>query len=236
MAAEELWVAWLGTVPYDDALVLQEDLRARRQGDELPDVLLLLEHPPTYTVGRRTEGVELLHPPEWYAERGAEVRPTDRGGRATYHGPGQLVGYPVMRVPDVVEFVRTMERALVGALADVGVAAEARPRLTGVWAPGHGKIASIGIHVRRRISTHGFALNVDNDLTPFAGIVPCGIEGVTMTSVAAATGRSGLLDEVREHVARRYAEAHGRRLRRVSRDALEAHAPASPARVASVAS
>ncbi len=214
--ADELWVVRAGTVPYLEAVELQATLRAMRQAELIPDVLLLLEHPPVYTSGLRTETAELPHPDEWYRARGADVLATERGGRATYHGPGQLVGYPVMRVPDVIAFVRTMERALVRALGDEGIMAEARPRLTGVWVPEHGKIASIGIHVQRRVSTHGFAVNVDNDLEPFEWIVPCGIEGVTMTSVSRVTGRTGALPCFRRRVAWRFAEAHGLRQRLVS--------------------
>ena len=186
----ELWVAWLGTLPYGEAVAVQERLRARRQADEIPDTLLLLEHPAVYTRGRRSDAADLPLGDAWYEAQGIEVLDTDRGGRVTYHGPGQLVGYPIMRVPDVIGFVRTMEQALVTALADEGVAAESRHRLTGVWTA-QGKIASIGIHVARRVSTHGFAVNVDTDLEPFRWIVPCGIEGVAMTSIAEITGRAG---------------------------------------------
>jgi lipoyl(octanoyl) transferase len=234
--ADELWIARAGTLPYEEAAALQVELRARRQADELPDLLLLLEHPPVYTRGLRTEASELPHPDPWYRARGIEVLGTERGGRATYHGPGQLVGYPVMRVPDVIAFVRTMERALVAALADEGIQAEARPKLTGVWVPERGKIASIGIHVQRRVSTHGFALNVDNDLRPFEWIVPCGIEGVTMTSVSRLTGVRGGLPRVRDRVARRFAEAHGLRPRPVPLARLLEGDPGPAARIPSVVS
>ena len=232
--ADELWIARAGLVPYPEALALQRELRSRRQGDEIPDVLLLLEHPPVYTRGLRTEAAELPHPDDWYRARGVEVLDTDRGGRATYHGPGQLVGYPVMRVPDVIAFVRTMERALVRALADVGIRAEARPKLTGVWVPEAGKIASIGIHVQRRVSTHGFALNVDCDLRPFEWIVPCGIEGVRMTSVRTLTGDGGGLDAMGDRVALRFAEAHGLRPRPVALAQLVGGSPAPLAGIPSV--
>ena len=214
--ADELWVVRAGVIPYLDGVALQERIRALRQADEIPDVLLLLEHPAVYTKGRRTEPTELPLGDDWYRARGIDVLETDRGGRVTYHAPGQLVGYPIMRVPDVVGFVRTMERALVRALADEGIAAEARPKLTGVWVPEGEKIASIGIHVMRRVSTHGFAVNVDNDLLPFEWIVPCGIEGVRMTSVGAFTGRSSALPCFSKRVAWRFAQAHNVRQRLVS--------------------
>ena len=224
LRTSELWVASLGTVPYAEAVDVQERLRARRQADEIPDTLLLLEHPAVYTRGRRSDAADLPLGDAWYEAQGIEVLDTDRGGRVTYHGPGQLVGYPIMRVPDVIGFVRTMEQALVTALADEGVAAESRHRLTGVWTA-QGKIASIGIHVARRVSTHGFAVNVDTDLEPFRWIVPCGIEGVAMTSIAEITGRAGGLACFRRRVGWRFAQAYGRRQRLVTLDRLLGGAP-----------
>jgi len=212
---EVLWVCRLGTVPYRDALAVQADVQARCQADELPDTLLLLEHPPVYTRGRRSRDDELTLGEDFYRARGIEIVPTDRGGRVTYHGPGQLVGYPIMRVTDIGAHLRTMEAAIVVALADEGI--EARSRCdegidyTGVWV-GDRKIASIGVHVSRGVSTHGFAVNVTNDLTPFTWIVPCGLSGVTMTSVARELGRepAGGLDAFAERMAQRFCEAHGR--------------------------
>jgi lipoate-protein ligase B len=212
----ELWVAQIGTVPYLEALALQEALRGARQADAIPDVLLLLEHPPVYTRGRRTEATELPA-----GERGIEIVEVDRGGKLTYHGPGQLVGYPICRLGAIVEFLRTMEQAIVAALAAEGVSARgADGRPTGVWV-GERKIASLGIHVQRRVSTHGFAINVDADLAPFSWIVPCGLEGVQMTSLAHETGRSGLMPCMRKRVAFELAQALGLRQRLVSRARLE---------------
>jgi lipoyl(octanoyl) transferase len=205
-----LAVEQLGTVPYADALALQEHHRSRVQAGEDHGILLLLEHPPVYTRGRRTQPGELPMGEGWYRSQGIEVVDTDRGGRVTYHGPGQLVGYPIVRVDDVVAFVRTMERAIVAALADFGIAA--RPRAdegadyTGVWVEDR-KIASIGIHVQRAVSTHGFAVNVDNDLQPFEWVVPCGLDGVRMTSVCRETGRADNLARFREVMAERFCEA-----------------------------
>src|SRR2546426_2330643 len=126
--ADELWVCHLGTIAYRDALALQDDVRARRQAGELPDTLLLLEHPPVYTRGRRSLEGELPLGEDFYRAKGIEVIDTDRGGRLTYHGRGQLVGYPIMAVDDVGRFLRTMEAAIVAALSEVGIAARARPQ------------------------------------------------------------------------------------------------------------
>jgi lipoate-protein ligase B len=229
----ELWVCHLGVVDYREALDLQERLRTARQEDELPDVLLTLEHPPVYTRGRRSAPGELPMGDEWYAARGIDVVDTDRGGKVTYHGPGQLVGYPIVRVDDVVAYVRSLEGALVAALADEGVAARSRPheghRFAGVWVDDR-KIASVGVHLSRGVSKHGFAVNVENDLEPFSWIVPCGLDGVQMTSLVAETSRSaGGMKCFRRRVQWRVAEALGRRQRLVSRARLETRAPAAVA-------
>jgi lipoyl(octanoyl) transferase len=216
----EFWVARVpGQVPYLEAVELQTRLRERRQAGEIPDSLLLLEHPPTYTKGRRSERADLPMGEDWYWSQGIEVHETSRGGRVTYHGPGQLVGYPIMEVTDVVAFLRTMEAGLIRALADEGVEAEVREGLTGVWV-GDRKIGSIGLHVSRGVTMHGFAVNVDGDLQPFEWIVPCGIEGVRMTSLYLATGRTGGMDCFRKRVAWRFGEAFGLRQRIVSLERL----------------
>ena len=220
----ELWTCRLGVVPYREAVALQERVRERRAAGELPDVLLLLEHPPTYTCGRRSGAAELPYGADFYAHRGIEVVATDRGGRVTYHGPGQLVGYPIVGVRDIVAHVRTLESALVEALGDERIEARSRapegPDFTGVWVQER-KIASIGVHVSRGIATHGFAVNVVNDLEPFSWIVPCGLAGVAMTSIARERERLGDAREpslsafggrVQEHLG----EALGVRARAVS--------------------
>jgi lipoyl(octanoyl) transferase len=226
MSQSELWVCHLGTVEYREALALQERVRAARQEELVPDVLLTLEHPPVYTRGRRSTPGELPMGEEWYRARGIEIVHTDRGGKVTYHGLGQLVGYPIVRVDDVVAYVRLLERALVAALAEEGIAARARPEdgpdYTGVWVENR-KIASIGVHIARGVTTHGFAVNVENDLEPFSWVVPCGLEGVRMTSVIDETGRVG--DQMpcfRRRAAFALAQALGRRQRLVSRTRLEA--------------
>ena len=195
MSTPELLVVRLGLVEYRAALELQEAVRERRIADELPDVLLLVEHPPVYTQGRRSKPEDLPFAREWYAQQGIDVVPVRRGGQLTYHGPGQLVGYPIMRIDDVLAYLRTIEEALVAALADEGIAARNRPEdgieYTGVWVRDR-KIASIGVHVSHRVTTHGFAVNVDNDMRPFAWAVACGLHGVRMTSIADERGETTL--------------------------------------------
>jgi lipoate-protein ligase B len=219
MDRPELWVAHLGTLPYREGVHLQERIRARRQAGEVPDSLLLLEHPPVYTKGRRAETSDLPMGEDWYELQGIEVAQTDRGGRVTYHGPGQLVGYPIMAARDVPAYIETMEGAVVAALAAEGIEAGVREGLTGVWA-GEAKIGSIGVHVSRGVTTHGFAVNVDNDLQPFEWIVPCGMEGVRVTSICKETGRADHLDCFRRRMAHAFSEAFGRRQRLVSRARL----------------
>jgi len=212
----DLWVAQLGTVPYGGGVALQESLRARRQAGEIPDLLLVLEHPPVYTKGKRTEPGDLPMGEDWYRAQGIEVCDTDRGGRVTYHGPGQLVAYPIMAVDRVADFVHAMESAIVAALDDEGISAEVRETpFTGVWV-GESKIASIGVRVSGGVTTHGLAVNVDNDLQPFEWIVPCGIDHVRMTSVSNETGRNRSLPCFRKRMAWRFAEAFGMRQRLVS--------------------
>ena len=225
-AQPELWVCHLGTVEYRDALALQERIRAARQDDVLPDVMLALEHWPVYTRGRRSAPGELPFGEAWYHAQGIDIVETDRGGKVTYHGPGQLVGYPIVRVDDVVAYVRLLERALVAALSEEGVCARARPEdgpdYTGVWVDDR-KIASIGVHVARGVTTHGFAINIDNDLQPFSWVVPCGLDGVRMTSLINETGRpQGQMRCFRRRAAWEVARALGRRQRLVSLARIEA--------------
>ena len=234
--AGELWVCHLGTLEYREALELQERVRGARQDERVPDVLLTLEHWPVYTRGRRSGSDELPMGEEWYRMQGIDVVDTDRGGKVTYHGPGQLVGYPIVRVDDVVEYVRTLERTLVATLGGEGIVARARPEegpeYTGVWVEDR-KIASIGVHVARGVTTHGFAVNVENDLQPFNWIVPCGLTHVRMTSVIKETGRgAGQMRCVRRRAAFELANALGLRQRLLTATRLEAltrSPPASPA-------
>jgi lipoyl(octanoyl) transferase len=249
MTRDELWVCHLDTVPYLDAVTLQEQIRARRQADELPDTLLLLEHTPVYTHGRRSAENELPFGEDFYRAKGIDLVATDRGGRVTYHGPGQLVGYPIMGVADIGSHLRTMEAAIVVALGEEEIEARSRseegPDYTGVWV-GPRKIASIGVHVSRGISTHGFAVNVNNDLDPFTWVVACGLPDVAMTSIAQergipnpeqadyhsaapATNEATGVACFRKRMAHAFCEAHGRRQRLVSPQRLEIDAPLAPA-------
>jgi lipoyl(octanoyl) transferase len=215
----ELWSCHLGTVEYRAAAALQHELRERVIAGELPDLLLLLEHPPVYTLGRRSEPSDLPFGEDFWRARGIDVVRTRRGGKLTYHGPGQLVGYPIMRAADVPRFVRTMEAAIVTALAGEGIASRGRDHeghaYTGVWVQER-KIASIGVHVSRGVSAHGFAINVDNDIEPFHQVTACGLPDVRMTSVALESGRQGTLACMRKRVAYEYARAHGLRQRIVT--------------------
>ena len=183
-----LGVADLGRRPYGDVLEMQRELCRRRvSGEASQDLLLLVEHDPVYTLGRGTKATSLPIPPAELERSGASVFEVERGGDVTYHGPGQLVGYPIIDLrqqrEDLHWYLRELEGALIDALAVLGVVAERNPGLTGVWTRGR-KIASIGIHVKQWITLHGFALNVTTDLSAFERIVPCGIDRVEMTSVA----------------------------------------------------
>jgi lipoyl(octanoyl) transferase len=219
---DEVLVVRCGQVPYEQARQAQTRLETMRHADEVGDVLLLLEHPPVYTKGRRTEAAELPMGENWYRAQGIEVTDTDRGGRVTYHGPGQLVAYPIVSLKpygdDVHGYIRRMERVMISALGDWGVEAQVIDGLTGVWTKGEPppagaarKIGSIGIHVNRGITTHGLAINVNNDLQPFEWIVPCGIEAVRMTSLCAELGAEQDSDAFATAVAQRFGEIYGRR-------------------------
>ena len=221
----ELWCVRMGQVPYGEARAAQKRLEAARQRGEVPDLLLLLEHPPVYTKGKRSEPGELGMGEDWYRMQGIEVTATDRGGRVTYHGPGQLVGYPIVSLRDlgseadgpemgVADYVRRMERVMIGSLADFGVEAEVIDGLTGVWVGGRPpegrKVGSIGIHVNRGVTTHGFAVNVNNDLQPFEWIVPCGIEGARMTSLCRELGATQDMGAYMDAVTSRFSEIYER--------------------------
>ena len=242
----ELWCVRAGEVPYDVARTLQKRLEAARQAGAIADVLLLLEHPAVYTKGRRTTADELPMGEDWYRMQGIDVVETDRGGRVTYHGPGQLVGYPIMSLraygDDVHDYIRRMERAMIDSLAAHRVATGPIDGLTGVWTlgarPGENpagpearKIGSIGVHVNRGVTTHGFAINVNNDLQPFEWIVPCGIEACRMTSLTRELGAEQDMDAFMDVVCDRFGEAYGRAPVEVAPQELEARigGPASAA-------
>ena len=222
----EIWTVRPGLVPYEDARWLQKEIARARKAEAVPDVLVLLEHPPVYTKGRRATADELPMGEDWYRMQGIQVIGTDRGGRVTYHGPGQLVGYPIVSLrpyrDDVHEYIRRMERVIIAALGDWGVEAEVVEGLTGVWTPERRKIASIGVHVSRGVTTHGFAINVNNDLQPFEWVVPCGIEACRMTSLTRELGAEQDLEAFATTVRERFGEIYGRVPREVSPDELGA--------------
>jgi lipoyl(octanoyl) transferase len=201
----------LGTVDYNEALALQRSIATGVADGSLPDTVLLLEHPPTITLGRRSEDGE-LHVPE-----GAEVEivEVDRGGKSTYHAPGQLVCYPILDLTrhgqDVKRYCRDLEEALIGTMAAFDVAATRIEGLTGVWLPSPPrKIASIGIHLTKWVSTHGYALNVDLDPAPFTDwITACGLDGYQFTSIARELGRPVSVDDVRPAAAQALADVFG---------------------------
>jgi lipoate-protein ligase B len=186
-AVRELWIVDLGRRAYGEALDLQRAVaRARMSADFDQDVLLLVEHPPVITLGRSSKDAHLLVNPQLLSARGIELFEVERGGDVTFHGPGQLVGYPILDLTrhkqDLHWYLRRIEDVLIRALGDFGIAGERVPRYTGVWTRGR-KIASIGVHARDWVTWHGFALNVTTELSYFDLIVPCGIPQVTMTSI-----------------------------------------------------
>jgi len=207
---------FLGRVPYAEAVELQHAAREavkRGEGDQL----LLLEHPHVYTLGRNAEVADVLAAPEWLSARGVEVVESDRGGQVTYHGPGQLVGYPIVNLSpdrrDVRRYVRDLQEVLVRTLAEYRVRGEPREgqAFIGVWV-GEEKIASIGVHLSRWVTTHGFALNVATDLSYFSGIIPCGLNEVRMTSIERLTGAVPSLPEIAAVTARHFASVFDREL------------------------
>ncbi len=209
----EILVLRCGLLSYEEGLEAQRRLQSARQNDELPDLLLLLEHTPVYTRGRRSSAAELPMGTEWYEAQGIEVHATDRGGQVTYHGPGQLVAYPIVSLrpygDDVHEYVRRLERVAIAALGEHGVEAGTIEGLTGIWV-GERKAGSIGVHVSRGVTTHGLAINVNNDLQPFEWVVPCGIEGCRVTSLSRELGAEQDLDAFAGTLAARFSEVFGR--------------------------
>ena len=193
---------WLGEVAYREALDLQFSYLDRRASRQIPDTLLLLTHPHVYTLGRGGDEANLLVPRESLAAEGVAVERVGRGGDITYHGPGQLVGYPIflMEKPDIHKFVRSIEAALIDAVRAFGVESRRIQGLTGVWA-GERKIASIGVGIRKWVTYHGFALNVTTDLSWFRRIHLCGLKGREATSIAEETGSAPTMEAVRDVVA-----------------------------------
>ena len=203
----------LGRLPYADGLRLQERLVADRQAGRGPDILLLLEHDPVFTLGRNARAEHVLLPAAELLSRGYEVFETGRGGDVTYHGPGQVVGYPILGLApdrcDVHRYVRDLEEVLIRTCADPGVGAGRVPGMTGVWV-GAEKVGAIGVRIARWVTSHGFALNVSTDLAPFDLIVPCGIRGRGVTSLSKLLGRPVPTAEVEARLATHVADVFGR--------------------------
>ena len=194
-AARELWVARLGRMGYEEALEFQRAVARDRITGEVPqDVLLLVEHPPVVTLGRSSKQKNMISSPDFLASKGVELFEVERGGDVTFHGPGQLVGYPIIDLKrhkqDLHWFLRSVEEAVIRTLSRYRIPGERNTGYTGVWTKGR-KIASIGVHARDWVTWHGFALNVTTDLSYFDLIVPCGIDGVEMTSIAKEIGLRG---------------------------------------------
>jgi lipoyl(octanoyl) transferase len=211
-----LQVRWLGRVPYQDGLALQEDMVARRRAGEIPDQLLLLEHPHVVTLGTSSRKEHVLLSQDEMEKKGIELFEVGRGGDVTYHGPGQLVGYPILSLApdrkDLHRYLRDLEGALISALAEFGIPARRQEGLTGVWTS-QGKVAAIGVRVSSGwITSHGFALNVDPGLSFFSSIVPCGIQDKAVTSMASILGRAITLEEVSPSVIGAFGEVFGREI------------------------
>ena len=203
-----LAVRRLGRVPYGAGLELQQQLVAERQAGRIPDQLLLLEHDPVFSLGRNARPEHVLFPAELLRGRGYDVFETGRGGDVTYHGPGQLVGYPILDLApdrrDVHRYVRDLEEVMIRTCADYGVQAQRVAGLTGTWV-GQDKIGAIGVRISRWVTSHGFAFNVTTDLSAFDLLVPCGIRGRGVTSLERLLGRAVPLAEVGDQLARHFA-------------------------------
>ena len=227
----EAWLLTPGVTPYAAAYSAMHDLARRRAADEIPDVLVLLEHPPVYTAGRRTDPSHLLMASADIERMGAELQEVDRGGSVTFHGPGQLVGYPIVDLgpaPDVLGYLRDIEECIIRAGADLGVEL-GRNRDTGVWA-GDRKVCALGVRVSRGVTLHGFALNCTTDLSWYGAIVPCGLSDRGVTSLSDLRGREITVAEALPVVAERFAEVFGRSLSPAPPDLLATLRPeAAPA-------
>ena len=209
MSAQRIVEVWpLGVVDYAAGLAMQEQLVARRRQGEVPDTLLLLEHPPVITLGRAAEPEHIVAPKAVLERRGIAVYETGRGGDVTYHGWGQLVGYPILDLNpdrrDIRRYMRDLEEVLIRTVAEYGIAAGRVAGLTGVWVAGERKMAALGVRISRWITSHGFALNVTTRLGDFDFIVPCGITDKSVTSIARETRQTPALDDVAGHVARHF--------------------------------
>ncbi len=199
----------LGVEPYGPMQELQNRLAERRQQGLIGDLLLLLEHTPVITLGRRADPSHILAPPEVLAREGIEVQQTERGGDVTYHGPGQLVGYPILHLPSynlgASDYMHRLEEVIMRALADFGLATHRREGIIGVWV-GENKIAALGVRIKRGVTLHGFALNVNPDMRHWSFIIPCGITDGWVTSLAQELAQPPEMAEVRRRIAHHFAE------------------------------
>jgi lipoyl(octanoyl) transferase len=210
-----LTVEHLGTVAYRPTWELQDELADQRRGRRIGDRLLLLEHFPVYTIGRGGDEGNLLASPERLRELGAELIRIDRGGDITFHGPGQIVAYPIVELRDPLDlrrYVRTLEAAVIATAATFGVEAARLPGHPGIWVDGERKLAAIGVRVKRGVTTHGLALNVNTDLRWFDEMIPCGIPDKGVTSLAHDRGAPMPMDDVEDEIARQLATHLGLRL------------------------
>jgi lipoyl(octanoyl) transferase len=207
-----LHVEQLGLVDYASALELQNEKVAQRKAGTIPDTLLLLEHPHVYTLGRNAHLENMLVSPEWLSSRGAQVFHTDRGGDVTYHGPGQLVGYPILDLTqhrrDISWYMRSLEEVFIRTAHEFGIEAGRSEGAAGVWV-GNDKLTAMGVHLSRWVTSHGFALNVNTDLRYFEWIVPCGLQGKGVTSLAKLLGRPVRMEKVIERVVEHFGAVFG---------------------------
>ena len=216
-AGRETYWSWLGRQPYGPIFERQEQIRRDLKAGRGPERLLLLEHDPVFTIGRNADESDVLADRDWLEREGVEVWESNRGGQVTYHGPGQLVGYPIVSLNpdhrDIGLYVRNLQEVLVRALGDFGIEARRRggKEFIGVWV-GDEKIASIGVHLSRWITIHGFALNVSTRLDHFGGIVACGLDDVVMTSMEQHTADGPSMESLAEVVARRFGEVFERQM------------------------
>jgi lipoyl(octanoyl) transferase len=225
-----VWVADVGLIAYDPACALQRELVEARKAGAIPDVLLLCEHPHVITLGRNGKRENLRAGERLLAQMKVEFSRTDRGGDITYHGPGQIVGYPILDLAahrrDIRWYVEQLEEVMIRTTADFGLAAHRSDANHGVWLDtpaGEEKLGALGVHLSRWISSHGFAYNVTTDLRYFDLIVPCGVAGKRATSLECALGRAVPVEEVRERLVTHFAIVFGRQARRMSREELESH-------------
>lgn len=229
----ECWAVECGFLPYAEAFDLQHRLVAARKAGSVPDVLLLCEHPHVITLGRNGHQENLLASEHLLRQMNVQFHPTDRGGDITYHGPGQIVGYPIVDLAgmrrDVAWYLRQLEELMISVTTDFGIKANRKPGMTGVWVerPAHDdmpptaeKLAAIGVHLSRWVTSHGFAYNVSTDLRYFDLIVPCGLHGKRATSLEAVCGRAVQCKEVRPILIQRFGEIFGRKIQAVSRESL----------------